>query len=133
MKKMIFLVTLTATLLFALPSKHNKEAFLDPDSGLLWQDNEANQVVKKDWNNAIDYCTRLKHSDFNDWRLPSKEELHGIYAKERNLHYLASSRYWSSSEYTSEDSRALYVGFYDGRVSHSNKSNRLYVRCVRDQ
>ena len=135
MKKTLLLVTLTTTLLFALPSetKHNKEAFFDSQSGLLWQDNKDTQVVKKNWHNAKEYCERLNYVEHNDWRLPSKAELFSLYKKESNLKNLASSRYWSSSEYISEASRAIYVGFYDGRISHSGKSNRLYVRCVRDK
>ncbi len=133
MNKVIPLVALITSLLSALSSeiKQDERTYFDSDSGLFWQDNKDTQTLRKKWNNAKQYCDKLNHADYNNWRLPSNEELFAIYKKESNLINLASSRYWSSSEYDQETSRALYVGFYDGRISHSSKSNKLYVRCVR--
>ena len=128
MKKLSLLLTLTFPLLFALQS----ETFIDSKTGLQWQDDKSTQEVKKRWNEALLYCGNLEYLNHKDWRLPSQDELVDLYTKERSLVNLASSRYWSSTEYVEETSRAAYVGFYDGHVGHSGKSSRIYIRCVRN-
>jgi len=121
MKKISLLLTLTVPLLFALQS----ETFIDSKTGLQWQDDKSTKEVKKRWNEALLYCANLEYLNHKDWRLPSQEELVDLYTKESNLVNLTSSRYWSSTEYTIEPSRAVNVGFFDGHVGRSGKSSRL--------
>jgi hypothetical protein len=49
----------------------------DPDTGLMWagEDNGSNV----NWNQASEYCSKLKLAGFSNWRLPTIEELQGIY------------------------------------------------------
>jgi hypothetical protein len=49
----------------------------DPDTGLMWTKKDNGSDV--DWNQASDYCSKLQLAGYNDWRLPSVEELQGIY------------------------------------------------------
>jgi hypothetical protein len=49
----------------------------DPDTGLMWTKNDNGSNVN--WNQATDYCTKLQLAGYNDWRLPTIEELQGIY------------------------------------------------------
>jgi Protein of unknown function (DUF1566) len=49
----------------------------DPDTGLMWAKKDNGSDVN--WNQASDYCAKLQLAGYNDWRLPTIEELQGIY------------------------------------------------------
>lgn len=81
---------------------------------------------------AAQVADALSHNGYNDWFLPSYEELDLMY---RNLHLnsnggFASANYWSSSEYNSD--RAWNQNFFGGDQSNDLiKPNTLRVRAVR--
>ena len=43
----------------------------DLDTGLMWQQTTSSE---RNWENAIEYCERLSHAGFSDWRMPTREE-----------------------------------------------------------
>jgi hypothetical protein len=49
----------------------------DPDTGLMWAKKDNGSDV--DWNQASAYCSNLQLAGHSDWRLPTIEELGGIY------------------------------------------------------
>jgi hypothetical protein len=49
----------------------------DPATGLMWTGKDNGSDV--DWNQASAYCSNLRLAGNNDWRLPTIEELEGIY------------------------------------------------------
>ena len=49
----------------------------DPATGLMWAKKDNGSDVS--WEQASDYCTKLELAGYNDWRLPTIEELEGIY------------------------------------------------------
>jgi hypothetical protein len=49
----------------------------DPDTKLTWAKKDNGSDTS--WEQASDYCTKLQLAGYNDWRLPTIEELHGIY------------------------------------------------------
>lgn len=49
----------------------------DPATGLMWAKKDFGSDVS--WEQASDYCTKLQLAGYNDWRLPTIEELEGIY------------------------------------------------------
>lgn len=55
----------------------------DPDTGLMWTKKDNGSDV--DWNQASDYCSKLQLAGYKDWRLPTIEELQGIYDPSVNL------------------------------------------------
>jgi len=68
---------------------------------------------------------------YDDWRLPNQEELADLYSKRLLLidgEYV-SSYYWSSDEYSA--TYAWCVGFSNGRVCGTTKTDSYYVRAVR--
>jgi hypothetical protein len=77
-------------------------------------------------------CDNLTSGAYNDWFLPSKDELNAMYT---NLHQkgfgaFSDDLYWSSSEFDSP--RAWYFAFDgSGYVQSLNKNNPHYVRAVR--
>jgi len=49
----------------------------DPATRLMWTRKDNGSDV--DWNQASDYCDKLQLAGYKDWRLPTIEELQGIY------------------------------------------------------
>jgi hypothetical protein len=49
----------------------------DPATGLMWTRKDNGSDV--DWNEASAYCSNLQLAGYKDWRLPTIEELRGIY------------------------------------------------------
>jgi hypothetical protein len=67
-------------------------------------------------------------NNFDDWYLPSKDELGKLYI-ERALIGITSNYYWTSSETSSGE--AWNQNFNGGSNGASNKNNELYVRPIR--
>ena len=88
--------------------------------------------TKLSWSNAIEYCSKLSSNGFNDWRLPSKDELNELYKNKDSLdskEAFIENGYWSSSEFSSTTAWRQY--FYNGGQGTSNKTTALCVRAVR--
>ena len=87
-------------------------------------------------NEVPDKCA-CELETYNDWRLPTIEELFTLinYNKHNpacDLKDTTSSNYWNINIYVSNSSYVWSVDFTSGYISYYNKSIRLYVRCVRD-
>lgn len=86
---------------------------------------------------AANLCDRLVLGNYNDWFLPSKDELAlmfknigvGAAAPLKNIGKFATRGYWSSSEYDSES--AWYQSFGDGSQDKYDKYGGFAVRAVR--
>ncbi len=97
---------------------------------------------------AFDLCRDLEENGYDDWRLPRLSELAFIYVNQGSLEALRGftplvGTYWCGSEYlegTSDEQRkksesAWAIDFTDatGYASHHQKSEKLKIRCVRQQ
>ena len=94
----------------------------------------ASKDTEKDlsWSDAIEYCSTLSSNGFNDWRLPSKDELNELYKNKDSLddkEAFIETTYWSSSEFSSTN--AWKQNFNNGNQNNNNKTNANYVRAVR--
>ena len=67
------------------------QTWTDPATGLMWtrQDNGADV----DWDQADDYCSKLELAGYKVWRLPTLEELQGIYDPSVSVRRLFGSGY----------------------------------------
>ena len=82
---------------------------------------------------AARICSELtlthEKKSFNDWYLPSEEELLKLYGIPGTG--CESDRYWSSSELTASASSAYAVSFNGGASAFASKSDECYVRPIR--
>jgi TolB-like protein len=89
-----------------------------------------------EWDTAAQKVDDLVFKGFDDWFLPSKDELDQMYGnlKRRNLGDFKDEWYWSSTEWNVNIwGDAAYVqNFKDGQIDGRKKNaNRLYVRPIR--
>ena len=96
--------------------------------GPRFQVADADFPEEMKWDNAMNACSSLG----DGWRLPTKEELNGMY---EFLHREGKCNFqnawcWSSSQNYSVS--AWDMGFYIGSVYASSKNYNFQVRAVRD-
>jgi hypothetical protein len=107
----------------------------DGRTGLAWQQGEPGAMT---WGSALGYCEGLDLGEATDWRLPNVKELESLTDDARDNPAIdtaffpgaIASNYWSSTTYASNPYYAWPVNFH-GNIYYSNKTNALYVRCVR--
>ncbi|MEP6676980.1 MAG: DUF1566 domain-containing protein [Ferruginibacter sp.] len=80
-------------------------------------------------NYAARLCADLVLGGYNDWYLPSRDELNKLYLNRVAIGGFADSIYWSSSEYN--DYIAWYQSFSNGDQMNYRKRSLHYVRAVR--
>lgn len=79
---------------------------------------------------AADICANLDLNGFDDWFLPSKDELNEMYLKIRSGYGFIDTNYWSSSEHLVADF-AWTQFFGGGNQNYVFKSNPNRVRAIR--
>ena len=128
----------------AIEFSDNIKAWTDKDTGLMWevktQENIKHEYV---WKDAFLYAEKLNtnnYAGFNDWRVPTFEELKTLLTKEKNngsyikyplLKNNNNNGYWSSTTRAYGTVFAWDVYFSTGDTYYGNKAGSLYVRCVR--
>ncbi len=78
---------------------------------------------------AARICNDLVLNNFDDWFLPSKDELNLMYLQ-KNMIGIAGIDYWSSSESGAFYGWTQYFSF-NGQQNYVAKQNAYYVRAVR--
>lgn len=99
---------------------------VDVQSGLMWIRNGNLFGQGMTWDDAIDFVRKLNYAGYNDWRLPTKDELIAMSNRGGNNQYeyfnsigfrnVAKGRYWTATEYDSK--------------RNSSNSNGLLTRFV---
>lgn len=82
-----------------------------------------------EWDEAINFATDLVDSGFDDWYLPTRNELELVYNQIADLGNFQPSYYWSSSENGSN--AAWTVNFDSGGTDTTSKSLTHRVRVIR--
>jgi len=106
----------------------------DTDTGLMWQKDTAPGTYT--WEQALSYSEDLPLANYNDWRLPNRNELQSLSDYSRinpatNFPNTVMSNYWSSTTYADNPYIAWVVYFGSGGINNGSKSGNYYVRAVR--
>ena len=121
----------------------DSSATLSPLSAMM-----GNKYKEMTYAEAVKYCENLNFAGFDDWRLPTVNELLSITDDTRfkpainkafkNVAYETNDKgeksygwYWSSTRSADGSSNAWIVLFGNGSGSWDDVSNRNFVRCVR--
>lgn len=97
-----------------------------PAAGLMVQTEDRGCV---DWASAKLLCENSTVAGYNDWRLPTKEELAALFDNKEQIGGFEEEGYWSSSNY---GSYYYYVDFSNGIAQRAFSNNdHYYVRAVR--
>ena len=80
---------------------------------------------------AVGYCANYKFGKYDDWFLPSVDELALIYKnlKETDKEKFSSGYYWSSTQ--KDEINAFRYGFMGGNLGDADKTSNHFVRAVR--
>ena len=108
-----------------------KVAFLDATGqhGLIAAEADLPGEDKYSWDAAKKACKELRENGYNDWYLPSKEELNQLYLNRSAVGGFASGVYWSSTEDNAVN--AWGQNFVDGYQIGNLKDDEWRVRPVR--
>lgn len=129
------------------PVRNDSLIWTDSSTNLMW---EVKTRDKKDltytWDEAVDYCKQLnknKFYKFNDWRIPTTEELQTLVDTEnanelsiktqliKNCHSSFGSFYWTSTKAENSASQVYQIYFGYNIAIKGNKVDKGAIRCVR--
>ncbi|MBL7692959.1 MAG: DUF1566 domain-containing protein [Flavipsychrobacter sp.] len=79
--------------------------------------------------NAAAECLRLVRAGYDDWYLPSKNELNRMYQHKAAIGGFGTGSYWSSSEIDADNAWSQEFG--TGTTASDNKAKQCTVRPVR--
>jgi hypothetical protein len=113
------------------------EFWKDPATGLTWTGKDNGADVG--YSQVREYCSNVRLGGFSDWRVPTIDELEGIYDSKSKKQYktkepiqLDGQCVWSSSSTPSQEVWVLYFN-YGGRSPQRTSGHSSYGRilCVR--
>lgn len=138
-QKFIGLLALVFSMVFSINAQEIGDLY---EGGYIFQINEDGTGLVADlqdlglmnWDDAMDTADVYTSQGYDDWYLPSKEELELIYntigtSSDDNIGGFDYSWYWSSSEYSSN--YAWFVSFGNGGYDSYDKTNAFNVRVIR--
>ena len=106
----------------------NPKYYVILSTGLIVAKEDAGRA---NWDNANTLCNNSTLAGFNDWHLPTEQELLIVYDNRNLIGNFKSDLYWSSTTAEGYSNRAFNVSFSSGNVNFDYKSGSYYVRCVR--
>ena len=86
-----------------------------------------------EWDTAAQLADELEINGYDDWFLPSRDELDLMYGnlKRRNLGDFMNEWYWSSTQNSEYTNNAEVQFFNDGSISYGGKQRLNFVRPIR--
>jgi hypothetical protein len=108
---------------------------LDTRTGLMWAARDNGKDIN--WRDAKRYCENYRGGGYNDWRMPTQDELEGLYDKnKKNRHGyhvtklidISSCCPWASE--TTSISRAAYFNFLNSTRLWYHQANSYSTRAL---
>jgi hypothetical protein len=84
------------------------------------------------WTHAVELCDNYSNENYDDWRLPTLEELRIIYVNKNLVSNFQENWYWSSTEDPDNLEQAYHLGFISGDEMTVPKEHGKFVRAVRN-
>ena len=117
------------------------DAKYDKLTGLMWV-KDGNAAGQKNWSDAKTYADGLMLCGYNNWRLPTVNELKSLvnysdrvspanWLNGNGFSSIQTANYWSSTIYSLSGGIAWTVDMYHGLVSYSNQAPNRFVLPVR--
>jgi ankyrin repeat protein len=116
--------------------KGDDDTVIDNENQIAWQTKlNHNKMTLKE---AKDYCLNLELAYYNDWKLPTIDELNSIvdikrYKPSTNHELFPDTKgffYWSNSQ-TDVQNQYYTIDFNYGDKLPKNSNEKIHVRCVR--
>ena len=106
-------------------------------NNLMWEDTKEATTTNTNWNAASLYCSTLKIADYEDFRLPTIDELSELYENKDDIYNgFGGKFYWSASTFQDEHNVWDYSEVKNFDNGLNQKSIKEFeqgrVRCVRD-
>jgi len=127
----------SSTIIAIRYTDNGNSTITDNATKLIWQKNPFADTLT--WEQALSYANTLAISGINDWRLPNIKEIQSINDESLsnpsiNPSYFGittAKKFWSSTTLPNQTSKAWYLDTQFGITTHANKTNKIYVICVR--
>ena len=105
----------------------SKATYIDPSTGLMWAAMDNGQAIT--WVDAKTYCESYGVGGYTNWRMPTQDELAGLYARgsHKNKIKLTTSWVWASE---TKGSAAADFRFYSGDRNWVHQSYYGYGRAL---
>jgi hypothetical protein len=110
----------------------NKATYTDPNTGLMWTRQDNGKDIN--WADAKAYCKNYRVGGFTDWRMPTLEEMVGLYENSPNNNEIKVSGWVWAIEISGSD--AAIFSFINGArawdpKSYNSDNRALPVRSVK--
>ncbi|MBQ4437604.1 DUF1566 domain-containing protein [bacterium] len=126
----------------------SSNVIIDNNTGLIWQRNLpltyegcSGDYGLCSYNEAIQYCNKLIYAGYDDWRLPTPQELlttvdNSRYSPAIDTTYFpmpntTAKPFWSALILSDNTDQAWSIDFASGNINNSIENLSYYVRCVR--
>ncbi len=119
----------------------NDSVYTDKETGLMWQDviydDKSDGAYKKDKSAckagslsfAKNYCESSSMGGYNDWRLPTSNEMMALFEKEKVFKDNRDADFWTSTPAGKDKQYVVYT--VDGYRYARDPQQSNYIRCVR--
>jgi len=119
--------------LFSETTVEDKIIVTDSKTGLVWQKEKKGNL---NWEEALEYCETSTYAGYDDWRLPSIDELITLfnpfsYNPASSFPLYITEHFWSSTTCEHYRRHGWLIKFIEGDVSPDDKSYKRYAICVR--
>ncbi|MFH2130172.1 MAG: DUF1566 domain-containing protein [bacterium] len=95
---------------------------------LVWQ---RTDLGNETWLEASEKCSGNRLRDWEDWRLPSKDELASLFNIKHFIPDFTFTHYWTGTTYAKDEQGAWMISFKLPRGNIDYKKNTHHALCVR--